>query len=113
MYRLKLKQFTFKDSGTTRPEVFDKDGNLWDHKQLISNGSKMRIGFDIYAWKGPAVRACPATRAAQVVEWLAAPGGPARAPRRLTSASVHKAADEAVKAAADARTVESRPPTHR
>ena len=104
--RMKLKQFTFKDGGTSEgPTVFDKDGNLWDHKQLIGNGSKMRIGFDIYAWKGPSGAGMSLQpRAAQVVEWLAAPEGTGQ---RTTASDFGfnstKAADAAVKAAAEAK----------
>ena len=71
----KLSQFTYKDGNKSEgPVVYDAQGNHWPADKQIGNGSKMRIGFDIYAWKAPT--GCGLTfqpRAAQVVEWLAAP----------------------------------------
>ena len=89
--------------------VFDKDGNLWDHKQLIGNGSKMRIGFEVYAWKGPSGAGLSLQpRAAQVVEWLAAPDSVSRTTASDFGFDSTKAADKAVlhkavKAAAEAK----------
>lgn len=96
--RMKLKQFTFKDGNTSEgPTVFDKDGNLWDHKQLIGNGSKMRIGFEVYAWKGPSGAGLSLQpRAAQVVEWLAAPDSVSRTTASDFGFDSTKAADKAV-----------------
>ena len=73
--RFKLTEFTFKDGNKSEgPVVYDAQGNHWPVDKQIGNGSKMRIGFDIYAWKAPT--GCGLTlqpRAAQVVEWLAPP----------------------------------------
>ena len=105
--RFKLPQFTFKDGNTSEgPTVFDKDGNLWNQKELIGNGSKMRIGYDIYAWGADSTTGAGLTlqpRAAQVVEWLAAPDSVARTTASDFGFDSTKAADEAVKAAADAK----------
>jgi len=73
--RFKLSQFTFKDGNKSEgPVVYDEKGRYWPEEKLIGNGSKMRIGFDIYGWKSPT--GCGMTlqpKGAQVVEWLAAP----------------------------------------
>jgi hypothetical protein len=90
--RMKLKQFTFKD------------GSLWPEKQLIGNGSKMRIGFEIYAWKGPSGAGLSLQpRAAQVVEWIAAPDTVSRTTATDFGFASSKEADAAVKAAAEAK----------
>jgi len=100
--RMKLKQFTFKDGRTSEgPTVFNKDGTIWPDNQLIGNGSKMRIGFEIYPWKGPSGAGLSLQpRAAQVIEWIAAPEGTGI---RTTASDFGfdstKEADEAVKAA--------------
>ena len=75
--RMKLKQFTFKDGNISEgPTVFNKNGSIWPEDKAIGNGSKMRIGFEIYAWKGPSGAGLSLQpRAAQVIEWLAAPEG--------------------------------------
>ena len=103
--RMKLKQFTFKDGNTSEgPTVFNKDGTLWPEKQLIGNGSKMRIGFDIYAWKGPSGAGLSLQpRAAQVVEWIAAPDSVSRTTATDFGFDSTKEADAAVKAAAEAK----------
>ncbi len=99
---MKLKQFTFKDGRTSEgPTVFNKDGTIWPDNQLIGNGSKMRIGFEIYPWKGPSGAGLSLQpRAAQVVEWIAAPEGTGI---RTTASDFGfdstKEADEQVKAA--------------
>ena len=115
--RFKLPQFTFKDGNTSEgPTVFDKDGNLWNQKELIGNGSKMRIGYDIYAWGADSTTGAGLTlqpRAAQVVEWLAAPDSVARTTASDFGFDSTKAADEAVKAAADAKELSALlSPTH-
>ena len=104
--KFKLPQFTFKDGNTSEgPTVFDKEGMRWDEKKLIGNGSKMLIGYDIYAWGAESKTGAGLTlqcRAAQVKEWLAAPDN-----LRVTATDFGfdstKAADEAVKAAAQAK----------
>ena len=73
--RFKLTEFTFKDGNKSEgPVVYDEKGRYWPEEKLIGNGSKMRIGFDIYAWKGPSGAGMTLQpKGAQVVEWLAAP----------------------------------------
>lgn len=73
--RFKLPQFTYEDGNKSEgPVVYDAQGNYWPAKKLIGNGSKMRIGFDIYAWKAPTGAGMTLQpRAAQVIEWIAAP----------------------------------------
>ena len=75
--RMNLKEFTFRDGNKSEgPTVFDEKGRFWDQQKLIGNGSKMRVGFTIYAWEGPT--GCGLSlepKAAQVVEWMAAPEG--------------------------------------
>lgn len=52
--KFKVPQFTRKDGSVSEgPTLFDAKRNPWPHDQLIGNGSKMIIAFDIYAWKGP------------------------------------------------------------
>ena len=105
--RFKLPQFTFKDGNTSEgPTVFNKDGSLWPEKQLIGNGSKMRIGFDIWAWGGESTTGAGLTlqcRAAQVVEWIAAPDSVSRTTATDFGFDSTKEADAAVKAAAEAK----------
>ena len=104
--RFKLPQFTFKDGNTSEgPTVFDEKGNHWDEKKLIGNGGKMLIGYDIWAWGADSTTGAGLTlqcRAAQVKEWLAAPDSV-----RVTASDFGfdstKAADEAVKAAAESK----------
>ena len=63
----------------------------------------MRIGFDIYAWKGPSGAGMTLQcRAAQVIEWLAAPDSVPVTASDFGFDST-KAADEAVKAAAESK----------
>jgi hypothetical protein len=68
--KFKLPEFTRKDGTTSEgPTIFDSAKKPWDQKTEIGNGSKMVIGFDIYAWKTST--GCGMTfqpRAAQVVE---------------------------------------------
>lgn len=75
--KFKLPQFTFKDGNKSEgPVVFDQDGRRWPHDKKIGNGSKMRIGYDFYAWtskNGSGSGISLNVRAAQVIEWLAAP----------------------------------------
>jgi hypothetical protein len=73
--RFKLPQFTFKDGNKSEgPVVYDEKGRYWPEEKLIGNGSKMRIGFDIYGWKSPTGAGMTLQpKGAQVVEWLAAP----------------------------------------
>lgn len=101
--RMKLKEFTFNDGNKSEgPTVFNKDGTIWPETQLIGNGSKMRIGFEIYPWKGPSGAGMSLQpRAAQVVEWVAAPEG-AGIPTTASDFGFEstKEADEEVKAAA-------------
>ena len=47
----KLPMWTRKDGTVSEgPCVFDAARNPWDQKRLVGNGSKVIIGFDIYAW---------------------------------------------------------------
>ena len=73
--RFKLTEFTFKDGNKSEgPVVYDEKGRYWPEEKLIGNGSKMRIGFDIYGWKSPTGAGMTLQpKGAQVVEWLAAP----------------------------------------
>ena len=73
--RLKLKEFTFKDGNKSEgPTIFDEYGKPWPQQQQIGNGSTMRIGFTIYAWKGPSGAGLSLEpRAGQVIKWIAAP----------------------------------------
>jgi len=81
LIRFKLPEFTFKDGNKSEgPVVYDAQGNHWPAEKLIGNGSKMRIGFDIYGWKAPA--GCGLTfqpKGAQVFEWVATPTKPSSA----------------------------------
>lgn len=52
--RFKLPQFTRRDGTTSEgPVLYDSRKNPWDGKE-IGNGSKVIIGFDVYAWSGAA-----------------------------------------------------------
>lgn len=99
--RMKLKQFTFKDGNTSEgPTVFNKNGSIWPDTKLIGNGSKMRIGFEIYPWKGPSGAGLSLQpRAAQVIEWLAAPETVGRTTASDFGFDSTKEADEEVLAA--------------
>lgn len=73
--RFKLFELTYKDGNKSEgPIVYDKDGHIWPADKEIGNYSKMRIGFDIYGWKGPTGSGLMLQpKGAQVLEWLAAP----------------------------------------
>ena len=73
--RFKLPEFTYKDGNKSEgPVVYDAQGNHWPAEKLIGNGSKMRIGFDIYGWKAPTGAGMTLQpKGAQVIEWIAAP----------------------------------------
>lgn len=71
-----LNQMRRSDGTTSEgPTIFDKDGRAWDHSKLIGNGSKMVIGYEIYAWpdKGTGAGLSLNCLAGQVTEWLEAP----------------------------------------
>lgn len=71
-----LNQMRRRDGTTSEgPTIFDKDGRAWDHSKLIGNGSKMVIGYEIYAWpdKGTGAGLSLNCLAGQVTEWLEAP----------------------------------------
>ena len=107
--RMKLKQFTFKDGNKSEgPTVFNKEGGLWPETQLIGNGSKMRIGFEVWPWKSPSGAGMALQpKAAQVIEWIAAPESVSRTTASDFGFESTKAADEAVKAAAGGGNVSS------
>jgi hypothetical protein len=52
--KFKLNEFTRKDGTTSEgPTLFDSKRNPWPDTQLIGNGSKLIIAFEIWAWKSP------------------------------------------------------------
>jgi hypothetical protein len=68
--KFKLPEFTRKDGTTSEPpNLFDSARKPWPAGKEIGNGSKLIIGFDIYAWKGSAGNGMTfQPRAAQVIE---------------------------------------------
>jgi hypothetical protein len=68
--KFKLPEFVRKDGSTSEaPTLFDSAKKPWPAGTEIGNGSKMIVGFDIYAWKAPSgVGMSFQPRAAQVVE---------------------------------------------
>ena len=78
LVRFKIKQFKFRDGKLSMgPVVYDGEGHLWPDNVLIGNGSKMRIGFDVYAWTAPSGSGITLQpKGAQVIEHLAAPEAP-------------------------------------
>ena len=76
--KFSLNEFTFSDGNKSEgPTVFDSTGHAWDPKSLIGNGSKLVIGYDIWAWpdKGTGAGMTLNVYAAQVKEWIAYEGG--------------------------------------
>ena len=79
--RMKLKQWVKNGVASEGPTVFDgtskeKQGLKWDSSKAIGNGSKLVIGYDVYAWKGPSGAGLSLQpRAAQVVDFIAYEGG--------------------------------------
>ena len=74
--KFSLNQMRRPDGTTSAgPTMFDKDGRAWDPKKLIGNGSKMVIGYEIYAWpdRGTGAGISLNCLAGQVMEWLEAP----------------------------------------
>ena len=74
--KFSLNQMRRPDGTTSAgPTMFDKDGRAWDHSKLIGNGSKMVIGYEIYAWpdRGTGAGLSLNCLAGQVMEWLEAP----------------------------------------
>ena len=75
--RLKLKQFDMRGGGKSEgPTVYGPEGEFWDHRKLIGNGSKMQMSYTIYAWGKNSTTGSGISlevRGAQVKEWLAAP----------------------------------------
>ena len=73
--RMKLKQWIRDGVSSEGPTVFDAKGLMWDSSKAIGNGSKLIIGFDVYAWEGPSGAGLSLQpRAAQVVEHIAFEG---------------------------------------
>lgn len=73
--RMKLKQWIKNGVSSEGPTVFDAKGLLWDPAQAIGNGSKMIIGYEVYAWEGVSGAGLSLQpRAAQVVEHIAFEG---------------------------------------
>lgn len=74
--RMKLKQWIRDGVSSEGPTVFNDKGLMWDSATAIGNGSKMVIGYDVYAWKGPSGAGLSLQpRAAQVVDFIAYEGG--------------------------------------
>ena len=70
----KLPQFPSKGvkPASEGPVVFDSNNNPWNPSNMIGNGSKIVIAFDIYAWKGTTGAGMTfQPRQVQVVEYLA------------------------------------------
>jgi len=80
--RMKLKQWIRDGVSSEGPTVFDgtskeKQGLKWDSRTAIGNGSKMIIGYDVFAWEGPSGAGLSLQpRAAQVKEHMAFEGSP-------------------------------------
>ena len=78
--RMKLKQWIRDGVSSEGPTVFDgtseeKKGLQWDSATAIGNGSKMIIGYDVFAWEGPTGAGLSLQpRAAQVIEHMAFEG---------------------------------------
>ena len=73
--RMKLKQWIRDGVASEGPTVFDAKGHQWDGRKAIGNGSKMIIGYDVFAWEGPSGAGLSLQpRAAQVVEHMAFEG---------------------------------------
>lgn len=52
--KFKVPCFVRKDgTRSPGPTVMDSSKQPWNHRTLIGNGSKVRIGYTIYAWGGP------------------------------------------------------------
>ena len=74
IWTFKLKRFTRKIDGgfTPGPLVVDSKNNAWDPSNLIGNGSEIRIGYDLYPWKGPqGVGLAYQMRQVQVIDYVA------------------------------------------
>jgi hypothetical protein len=76
--KFKLPEFIRKDGTTSEPPtLFDAAKKPWPAGKEIGNGSRMVIGFDIYAWKGSAGNGMTfQPRAAQVIELVEYVGKP-------------------------------------
>ena len=73
--RMKLKQWVKNGVASEGPTVFDSKGLRWNPATAIGNGSKMIIGYDVWAWDGPMGAGLSLQpRAAQVVEHMAFEG---------------------------------------
>jgi len=73
--RMKLKQWVRDGVSSEGPTVFNDKGLMWDSRTAIGNGSKMIIGYDVFAWEvatGAGLSLQP--RAAQVKEHVAFEG---------------------------------------
>lgn len=83
--KFKVPQFTRKDGTTSEgPTLFDSKRNPWPDNQMIGNGSKLIIAFDIYAWKSPSGGGMTfQPRMAQVVDLI-----PYEAKEQATSTNV-------------------------
>ena len=75
--RMKLKEWIDKNTQqpSEGPTVFDSKGHKWDSRIAIGNGSKMIVGYDVFAWDGLSGAGLSLQpRAAQVVEHMAYEG---------------------------------------
>jgi len=77
--RMKLKEWVRNGVASEGPTVFDSKGLMWDPATAIGNGSKLIIGYDVYAWDGPSGAGLSLQpRAAQVVDFIAYEGSMAK-----------------------------------
>jgi hypothetical protein len=81
--KFKLPEFARKDGTTSEPPtLFDAAKKPWPAGKEIGNGSRMVIGFDIYAWKGSAGNGMTfQPKAGQVIELVEYVG--AKSPEEL------------------------------
>ena len=99
--RMKLKQWIRDGVSSEGPTVFNDKGLIWDSNTAIGNGSKLVIGYDVFAWKGPSGAGLSLQpRAAQVKEHMAFEGGGGGVTASDFGFTSSKEADAAVLAAA-------------
>ena len=95
--RMKLKQWIRDGVSSEGPTVFNDKGLMWDSATAIGNGSKMIIGYDVFAWEGPTGAGLSLQpRAAQVKEHMAFEGGGSGVTASDFGFSSSKEADAAV-----------------